>query len=220
MNLDSLNVTRSAYPYLVVQRGALDDMKGDPITWIAKYIDVVISEFRAIEPDLPKRCASILDVGSGLGGIDALLNEHYGGDCQITLLDGIADPPEMVSHSSTFNDMGVAAEFLAMNGVQRFDFIDANDPAANVIRPYDLIVSFKSWCFHIEPERYLPLVLSACIPKHTQLIVDIRGGRNALHDDRAAVWRYDALRLLTTHFRHLRMIYYGIKFETHHFEAK
>lgn len=216
MNLESLNITRNAYPYLVAQRGALDDMKGDPLTWIAKYIDVVFSEFRKIEPYLPKRCDSILDVGSGLGGIDALLNEHYGGDCQVTLLDGVADPPEVTQHNRTFNDMAVAAEFLVMNGVQRFDFIDANDPKACAIRKYDLIVSFKSWCFHIEPERYLDLVLSACVPQHTQLIVDLRGGRVGREEERSYHWE----RTLRSAFTYRTMIHYGIKFETLLLEAK
>jgi SAM-dependent methyltransferase len=220
MNIESLNISRDAYPYLVAQRGALDDMKGDPGTWCAKYIDVLYSEFRSIEPYLPKQCRSILDVGSGLGGIDALLNEHYGGDCQVTLLDGIADPPQVTQHSSTFNHMEVAQTFLLMNGVQRVDWIDANDPAARVARTYDLIVSFKSWCFHVDVDRYLPLVLTACVAGHTQLLVDIRGGRQAtLHDEAAAEKHFHTMRALTTHFRHLGMIHYGIKFETHHFEA-
>jgi SAM-dependent methyltransferase len=155
VNIDSLAISRDAYPYLVVQRGALDDMKGDAGTWIAKYIDVVCSEFRSIEPYLPEECESILDVGSGLGGIDALLNEHYGGNCQVTLLDGVRDPPQVTTHNQTFNDMAVAKDFLAANGVGRFDFIDANDDHRLAPRRYDLIVSFKSWCFHIEPERHL-----------------------------------------------------------------
>lgn len=220
MNLQSLNITSQAYPYLVAQRGALDDMKGDPSTWCAKYIDVLQSEFRAIEPFLPKACSAILDVGSGLGGIDVLLNEHYGGDCQITLLDGIADPPEMTTHSTTFNHMEVAHNFLQLNGVRRFDFIDANNPAAKVKRLYDLIVSFKSWCFHIPVERYLPLVLSASLAAHTRLIVDIRGGRRAtLKDEAGAEWRYHTERTLSQHFKHLALVHYGIKFETHAYEA-
>lgn len=221
MNLESLNISTDAFPYLVLQRGALDDMKGDPQTWCAKYIDVLCTEFEHLQGVLPEKCNSILDVGSGLGGIDAMLNDHYGGECQVTLVDGVDDPPEVTSHSVTFNNMKVAHQFLALNGVRRFDFIDANDPKRKATRKYDLIVSFKSWCFHIEPQRHLDLVLSACEPGHTMLIVDIRGGRRAnLFDDAAAEKRYDTLRLLTTHFKALGMVWYGEKFETHRFEAK
>lgn len=221
MNIESLNISREAYPYLVLQRGALDDMKGDPGTWCAKYIDVLYSEFRSIEPYLPVACESILDVGSGLGGIDALLNEHYGGDCQVTLLDGVDDPPDLSRHNVTFNSMQTAKEFLLLNGVSHFDFVDANDVNARVVRQYDLIVSFKSWCFHIEPERYLALVLSACTPQHTQLIVDVRGGRRArLGSDVEVDQHYRYMRALSDAFQHRSMIHYGIKFETHLFEAR
>lgn len=219
MNLQSLNIDNAAFAYLVLQRGALDDMKGDPKTWCSKYIDVLCSEFEHMEALLPEKCDSILDVGSGLGGIDAMLNDHYGGECQVTLLDGVDDPPAVTRHSITFNNMYVAKQFLAMNGVRRFDFIDANDPARQVKRKYDLIVSFKSWCFHIEPERHLDLVLSACRPG-TMLILDIRGGRNAnLFDDAAAEKRYNTMRLLSSHFKHRGMIWYGVKHETHRYEA-
>lgn len=221
MNLESLNISTDAFPYLVLQRGALDDMKGDPQTWCGKYIDVLCQEFAHMEGLLPEKCSAILDVGSGLGGIDAMLNDHYGGECQVTLLDGVNDPPLVSSHSVTFNNMRVAKHFLALNGVKHFDFIDANDPNRKALRKYDLIVSFKSWCFHIEPQRHLDLVLSACEPGHTMLIVDIRGGRRAnLFDDAAAKRRYDTMRLLSTHFKHLGMVWYGEKFETHRYEAR
>lgn len=221
MDIESLNISREAYPYLVLQRGALDDMKGDPGTWCAKYIDVLYSEFRLIEPYLPATCRSILDVGSGLGGIDALLNDHYGGDCQVTLLDGVDDPPDVSRHNVTFNHMQIAEEFLLLNGVTHFDFIDANDAHSHVVRQYDLVVSFKSWCFHVEPERYLDLVLSACTPKHTQLFVDVRGGRRArLGSDAEVDLHHQYMRALSDAFQHRGMLYYGIKVETHHFEAR
>src|SRR6266403_1531506 len=108
-----------------------------------------------LEPYLPLRCSSILDVGSGLGGIDALLNRHYGGDCSITLLDGVNDVARLDNHATTFNSMAVARCFLAMNGVQYFDFIDASAPERASPRKVDLIVSFRSWCFHFEPATYL-----------------------------------------------------------------
>jgi SAM-dependent methyltransferase len=212
----TLLVTARAYPYLVAQRGALDDMSGDPATWVKKYGEVLASEFSSMLPYLPPAVDSILDVGSGMGGIDALLNEFYGGDCAVTLLDGIADPPEVSQHTSTFNHMEIAREFLAANGVAKVTTIDANDTYSFAPRLYDLIISVKAWCFHIPVERYLKLVIEACIPGHTTLIVDLRGGRLGRDDPRS----YEAMRTLTAHFRHRAMIHYGVKFETHLFEAR
>jgi hypothetical protein len=202
-----LKITHEAYPYLVAQRGALDDMKGDPETWSAKYCDVLSSEFRSIEPHLPKTCHAILDVGSGMGGIDALINAHFGGDCEVCLLDGVDDPPAVELHGSTFNNMRIAKNYLELNGVKRFAFIDANDAHRHATVRADLVVSFKSWCFHYAPERYLDLVLLACHPE-TVLILDIRRDRPE--------W----LKTVQEHFLCTDLVYAGIKFCTYRFIPK
>jgi hypothetical protein len=106
-----------------------------------------------------------------MGGIDALLNAHFC-DLHVTLLDGVDDPPMVEVHRNTFNDMRVAEHFLNINGVEQVTYIDANRPRA-VDRFYDLIVSFRSWCFHFEPAKYLELVKAAC-HENTILILDVR----------------------------------------------
>jgi SAM-dependent methyltransferase len=222
MELNAINISKDAYSYLVTQRGALDDMKADPRIWCEKYTEVLFSEFRSIEPFLPKVCRRVLDVGSGLGGINILLNEHYGGDLSVTLLDGVDDSPDCEKHASTFNDMGVARQFLALNGVSKMTYIDANDAHRFATGTYDLIVSFKSWCFHTPPELHLPLVLQACRPG-TRIIVDMRGGQRAMRGegsnaDADAEKAYEYMRTMTKYFRHRGRIFYGIKFETHYFD--
>jgi SAM-dependent methyltransferase len=200
-------ISQEAYPYLVTQRGALDDMKGDPVTWCRKYAEVLRAEFQSIEPYLPRHCDSVLDVGSGLGGIDALINDHYGGEVSVCLLDGVDDPPVCTLHAKTFNHMGVARQFLKDNGVRKMTYIDANDAHRFTLRTFDLVISFKSWCFHTPPAAHLDLVRQAC-HQGTRLIVDVR--REHL---------YEYMRALTGPFRHQSLIHYGLKFETHEFTA-
>lgn len=198
-----------AFDYLIAQRGALDDMRGDRRLWLAKYGEVLASEFQSIEPFLPPECDSILDIGGGMGGIDAILNDHYGGDCTVTLLDGVDDPPLMTKHRETFSHIGIAREFLEINGVKRVRSIDANRPPAKAPDFYDLVLSFKSWCFHYPPETYLELVTSGLISDRTVLIVDVRKDRV-----------YDWVRALQPPFRSPQMIFYGAKFETYQLVAR
>lgn len=205
-----LVITESAFPYLVAQRGALDDMRGDHDLWCRKYLEVLDSEMRLISTYLPSTCDAILDVGGGMGGIDILLSRHYNG-CHVTILDGLSDPPSVEGHAETFSNMGAASEFLSGNGLASFDFLDANQPNPSPGRLYDLIVSFKSWCFHIQPAVYLQFVKSCVIPGQTQLIIDVR--RQPEHIGA------EYMRILTRHFRHMGCIFRGIKFETHWFEA-
>jgi SAM-dependent methyltransferase len=200
-------VTESAYPYLVAQVGAISDMRDDWQLWCRAYVDTLTSLYESIAPFLPKTCDAILDVGSGLGGINILLNEHYGGKCHVSLLDGVNDPPEVTLHSKTFSNSNVARDFLKLNGVEDLAFIDANSAKMSAPRYYDLVVSFKSWCFHYEPSRYLDFVKECTVPGST-IIVDVRGGLKACQ------MGYDWQRELSAAFKRPMSIHFGGKFET------
>jgi SAM-dependent methyltransferase len=194
-------IPAEAYPYLVIQRGALDDMRGEPQVWIDRYAQALQSEYWSMEPYLPAVCHSILDVGSGMGGIDILLARHYGEGIRVTLMDGIDDLADMEWHSRTFNSMTVAKAFLAANQVLEVDLIDANDPGRRLSRYYDLVVSLKAWCFHIEPAEHLKVIAEAMHPGAT-LIVDVRRDRPE--------WEAQ----LCEHFQEVHVIYPGLKFRT------
>jgi len=211
-----LTVPLEAYPYLQLQRGAIADMVDDPGAWLQLYADALYSEFDCIEPYLPASCDAVLDIGSGMGGIDVLLARHFGDQCRVTLLDGVDDAPDMVKHNETFSNRDAARRFLKLNGLEQVDFIDANDAHRRAPRFYDLVVSFKSWCFHYPPERYMDLVKSASIAGQTKIIVDMRGGRRCRDEARSHDW----MRTMTAQFRHVALIHDGIKFETHLFEAQ
>lgn len=199
--MNPLVITEAAYPYLVAQRGALDDMRADPQLWSSRYADVINAEYVRMRDHLPNHCDRILDVGSGLGGIDILLNRHFGGDATVILLDGVDDPPEVTLHRETFNSMSVAQEFLAINGVTRFAYIDANNAHRRISGAVDLIVSCKSWCFHYAPSKYIDLVKSAC-HSDTRIFIDLRYGKLQWRDE------------LEKEFSFEKHIYGGLKFDT------
>jgi hypothetical protein len=202
MNPEKFVIPGDAYPYLVAQRGALDDMRDEPELWAAKYLEVLQSEMRALEPYLPATCETILDIGGGMGGIDVLLNEHYGGDCLVTLLDGMRDEPVVAKHSETFSNFEIARGFLELNGVRKVTSLDAAQPNLVPHFYYDLVISLKSWCFHYPPERYLDLVLSCVIPKQTVLIIDVRANNERYYD------------VLRERFGRMACIFAGPKFDT------
>jgi hypothetical protein len=185
-------VEDSHFEYLVLQKGRLDAVKKQRAIWHALYQRDLRSTYDEIKPFLPDRCFQLLDIGSGLGGIDVLLYRHYEWtpDVEIVhkewlrgpyvvLLDGENDPPVMNLHRQTFNNMRVAQDFQTKNGVpsNRFMYYTP-DSEIFATEQFDLIVSFGSWCFHYEPNVYLDRLL-----KHggaragTRLIVDLRSGR-------------------------------------------
>lgn len=171
--------------YLVLQRGDIEHLKEDEDHWHSAYNRRLNETFRSIKPFLPPDCRSILDIGSGLGGINALINNHYQGGVHVCLLDGEKDPPIMRAHRRTFNNMEVAKDFLWKNGVYNFSYFT---PSLGECRSFDLITSYRSWCFHYPPYVYLEFV-RACCHADTILIIDLRRGMQSWHDELCGPFR-------------------------------
>ena len=165
-------------PYLQVQCGdiaGLINCYPGPGFWIDEYNKRIERVYQSMRQHLPKTCGSILDVGGGFSGIGARLVEHYNQHPQLTVLDGIATPPEVVRHNQPFNDADTAAAFLARNGVKFSRFVAPDEALPD---EYDLVISTQAWGFHIAPHVYLPAV-SRALTRPGTVIVDVR----TRHDD-------------------------------------
>jgi hypothetical protein len=68
-----IEVSDPAYEYLAVQVGALSDLRHIRPTWELEYHRILRTRLGEILPHLPKSPKTIMDIGSGLGGIDVLL---------------------------------------------------------------------------------------------------------------------------------------------------
>jgi SAM-dependent methyltransferase len=173
-----IKVSAEHFEYLRLQKGRLFELSQDRERWLAAYENDLQQTYEGLLKHLPDPCWGILDIGSGLGGIDILLTRHYEPDPPyIHLLDGEDDEPRMKLHRQTFNSMRVARSFLVANGV-RSDRISYFTTATEVLpRPYDLVLSLGSWCFHFPPDTYLPLLLSGGgLHMESVLIMDVRTG--------------------------------------------
>lgn len=205
MEVNPIAVPEEAYPYLVAQRGAISDMREDRQTWLDMYGKQLVEEFARMQPYLPADCKTILDVGSGCGGIDILLSRHYGHEVDITLLDGIDDPPVVTKHARTFSHFAVAERFLKVNGCSKVRGIDARRAPGVAPRYWDLVISQKSWCFHYPPWTYLGIVESGCT-SDTVLIIDIRSDKE---------WK----RGMSKQFNHVATAHSDLKYSTEVFRG-
>jgi hypothetical protein len=167
-----IETTRTQRAYLRLQVGELADVSEH--LWMTSYEAHLMSRMSAIRHALPAYCSAICDVGSGLGGIDVLLHRYFEGSPSVTLVDGDG-PLEVIRHDWPFNDAHVAREFQRSNGVQEVEVLQPDDLQFQS-RSFDLIVSFRAWCFHFEPARYLEWVLST-MHDRSVLIVEVRSGR-------------------------------------------
>jgi hypothetical protein len=172
-------VSDTQFEYLRLQKGSLFELSNDRARWQTAYEQDLLQTYDEIKEHLPVVCWGVLDIGSGLGGIDILLSRHYSDDPPyVHLLDGEADAPVMRIHRRTFNSMAVARAFLTANGVRSDRFGYFTTATDNLPRPYDVVLSLGSWCFHLPPRTYLPLLMSGGgLHTDSVIIVDVRANR-------------------------------------------
>lgn len=181
-----LHIDPEHFEYLRIQKGNLDKYAHDFADWKRRYQTDLQHAYEAIAPWLPQTCGELLDVGSGLGGMDVLIRRHYearGQEPLVALLDGWDDPPKMRVHRETFNSMRQARNFQVKNGCFPLRFEAYSPGVAKFPRAFDLVVSFGSWCFHYPPSEYLPRLLESGVHNGTVLILEVRRDRPAWWDE-------------------------------------
>lgn len=166
-----------AVDFMEVQAGHVSHAI-DEGNWCETYRAALDKEFAEILHHLHDR-GPLLDIGGGMGAIDAMLYVA-GAASTITIMDGIDDRPEVISHDEPFSNAVVARAFLTGNGVPSDDLymVDARKPGKWPFkgRKFKTVISLRSWCFHYAPETYAPMVFDHCL-SGTVIIVDVRKGR-------------------------------------------
>lgn len=195
--------------YLRVQKGMLSEIADDR-SFDEAYNKLIEENFQEIRPYLQQTCRAILDVGSGLGGINARICEHYAEKPDVVLLDGLNDKPVVNRHAETFNDFFVAQQFLNKHGTPRVHWTDPKtcehyNPEYKAAFEYDLVISYGAWCFHTPPEMYLSYVKAYATGL---LILDVRKDKPE--------W----FKTLIKEFKFERIIKVGKKYDRCLFRAK
>jgi SAM-dependent methyltransferase len=153
----------------------------------ALYADDMRREYESLRPVLPAQCASVLDIGCGVAGIDVYIQEHYAGrEIDFYLLDRTQVTGAVYylfeSRGSFYNSLDVAKAMLTANGIpaHRVHLLEASDAGDIPIgaRP-DVVLSLLSWGFHYPIATYLrrahELVSDAGV-----VILDIRRGTGGI----------------------------------------
>ena len=171
------------YKYLYTQHGRVSHVTGHFERWKEAYLASLDRIYTTIRPHLLPACGGILDIGSGLGGIDILLSRHYAGAPQVYLLDGDSKTTEVVFANEPHNDMDVARDFQRANGV-RATTVTPDNTDLIPTQGITLAVSFAAFAFHIRPTVYRSLVARALEPGGMAILeVRKREGWRGMLDD-------------------------------------
>lgn len=129
------------------------------LPWIKKqrpdsdYLKELQEDFAAIEPFLPERVGSILDIGCGMGGISVLLKKKYP-EARLELLDGDNAGDAMYGFNLVchpYNSREATEAFLKANGVSCGKW---HDVGTQEHLKADLVISLISWGFHYPLSTY------------------------------------------------------------------
>jgi len=71
-------IDKKHFAYLVNQHGRVAHERNDFARWKQAYESSLLAQYLSVQSFLPSQCGSVLDIGSGLGGIDIHLSRHYG----------------------------------------------------------------------------------------------------------------------------------------------
>lgn len=172
------------------------------------YSDLMQQEMDAIQPHLPARVTTVLDIGAGLGGINLLIARRYEVDNpRFVLLDKDEMSPNVQYFFDDvdrfYNLASVTRRFLADNGLpeERVRILEAGvDPFPSNLK-IDLVVSLASWGHHYPIETYLDNVTQVLAPGG-RVVVDLRKGTNGLT---TMMNRFSDISLIEESFRHVRV---------------
>ncbi len=236
---DDLQLSDAAIPYILFQRTAYlrlphtflyrvaNKLIGDKFPLYHRVVDLearrdpkrirqlysadMRQELASFQSHLPEECASWLDIGCGIAGIDVLLHRHYQAQQQtpeIYLLDKSRVEDEVFymykAKGAFYNSLEEAKSTLVANGVEaaRVHLLEAND--RNEIPtdgPLDLILSLISWGFHYPVSVYLDPV-HRLLSERGVLILDVRKETDGLDLLRE---RFGSVEIITEAERHLRV---------------
>lgn len=209
----TLDVPADAIPYLLQQRTSLQWFANSWLymkfwRWIPRWLSrAVISaearlrrrsicagyssqlsgEYLQLAPHIPDRVKLVLDIGCGVGGLDAFLAaDSRLSEARFVLLD--KSMQQAVVHygfqdvGAYYNSLQAAEQLLVRNGVskERIGLLEAEDSRKIKLQePVNLVISLLSWGFHYPVAYYLPEV-SRILAEDGAIVLDVRKGSDGI----------------------------------------
>ena len=144
------------------------DIDDDIFLFIYYFYAFVLHDIWHLHKYIPKKINQIINIGAGIGLFEIYLNHIRENIQNFTIIE-----KENLFHSNKLIDvLTMSKDTISSNKLQNFLFYnDKNYSKINC--KFDLVLSFRSWCYKYDIETYLKFVLDS-INKDSVVIVDIR----------------------------------------------
>lgn len=169
-----------------------------------RYAEKTVADFEGMEPYLPERVGSILEIGCGMGAIQVLLQRRYPG-AHVSLLDGtgayivdagLSSETGVGGYNavlSPYNSRVHTELLLSANGAKVDEWLDVytREPLQA-----DLVLSMASWGFHYPFSTYRAEGFVVCdlrkgyAEAETLAAVKRAGGKCLLRSPKADRWAW------------------------------
>jgi len=118
---------------------------------------------------IPQKINNILNIGAGIGLFELYLNYVNKKIKNFTIIE----KNNLDHNNELINVLDMAKETIFANNLEgKFSFYDDLD-FNNIYDKFDLILSFRSWCYKYDIDVYLDFVMK-CITINSVIIIDIR----------------------------------------------
>jgi len=130
------------------------------------FFKFVMPDILMLKKFLPNDSFQILDIGAGIGLFELFLKQMYGPNTNISIVE-VNNLTKIEHHKKEkktkkldkpLKVLNLAKKFLNKNNIFNITFIDSNNVSNQSNKPYDLVISIRSWGFLYDLDKYLDFV--------------------------------------------------------------
>ena len=183
--------------FLVKKRILNIQINDDLFCYIYYFYLFILQDIWRIFSFIPKRIENVLDIGAGIGLFEIYLNFVNPQINKFTIIE-----KESLFHNDDLIDVLKMCRDTALSYKLKDKFLFFNDTNyLNINQKFDLVLSFRSWCYKYNIDTYLDFVLQS-IDKDSSLIIDIRNNYNA----EKIINRFQESKIITSYADHKRYL--------------
>ena len=186
------------------------NIKDETFCFVYYFFLYILPDILMLKKFLPSSVNQILDIGAGIGLFSLYLNHFYGDVKNISIIE-VDRLLEIEFHNKKQKNvvleqplhvLNLAKDFLHKNNTFNVSFIDSNKVYNKLNKPYDLVVSLRSWGFLVDLDQYLDFV-NENLALNGTVIIDI---------NKRTLWKnkfekyFNNTRVINEYVAHYRMI--------------